>query len=223
MSEIDPFLAFEQQMASSQWSNQQADRARVQAEVLKYGSLGGWTQERLEEGEDIKAISIVPSVLDGDEHNVFFLHRRGIDHESGLPFDVRHVACAHIEEAYAEDDPRLEKMFACETLMEGIISRANGVKIELPLGWVWDMYIRINDNLTGASVNPVQSAMLNILVLEKKQPDHWYANPVGGAHELALLSIILGKEQAELAENAHELSETGIIDFDGEQTVRLAA
>lgn len=219
MAKPDPFFEFEAQF-SKRWVDH--SHVRIQNELLR-GSLSEWIMEQKQAGELIEARWVTPSTKDGSEHNVYFLDRRSVDPLTEEPIHFRHVACGCIEQSYEEGDPELHTMFACETLLDGVLTRAEEVKNELSLADAWEQYVKIDDSLTDVSLNPITAAMLDLLVREKSRHDYWFANPIGGAHELAILSIILGRQPDELVQHAQDLSRDGLIEYDGDQTIKLAA
>jgi uncharacterized membrane protein len=72
-------------------------------------------------------------------------------------------------------------------------------------------------------LDPVDEDMLIHQRTIKRQPKYWEGNQWEGQHQLHLLSVITGYEPNQLAEHAQGLAEAGWIDYDGAQTVRLAA
>jgi hypothetical protein len=72
-------------------------------------------------------------------------------------------------------------------------------------------------------IDPLEAALLYHLGVVRSRPQYWEGNIKGGEHQLHLLSVITGFDPVKLAERASSLSEGGVVEFDGDQTVKLAA
>lgn len=196
------------------------------------GEIAFWRLYREEIfGETNRALSLIPVVQNGESHDVVWLERRRIDPNTGESYSFHHAACKCLTEAEFCGIDGMEAIQECEAWLLGIYQRAADIKyktqkdLEEMLALSTQLKgIRLDDvPLEDPDLDPLDEAILHHLRLVKSRPQYWEGNILGGQHQLPLLSIITGHELPQLTEHVEALAEAGYVDFDGDQTVKLAA
>jgi len=191
-----------------------------------------WRHFRLKRfGESNRALTLLPMTKNGARHDVVWLERSWVDPNSDRAKTVHHAACRCLVESDLNGDDEFEAMQKCSALQAGILYRSLEVNHQLGLdfGQMLAKSAELSDvehegiNFHGMELDPVDEAMLFHLRTIKRQPQYWEGNVWGGEHQLHLLSVVTGFEVGQLAEHALALAENGWVDYDGDQTVRLAA
>ncbi len=182
--------------------------------------LADWARLR---GQDFGE-TIVPRQLhivgkNGKPHTVAWLHRSGMDLNTGEPYDYHHLACDCMPQAEIEGS--MAGMFACESLSTALLGRAQTIRAEFGLPDILPADPTARMWTGGKQI--VVSTMLYILERDRLHPESWMANYMSGRHELSLLSLVLNREVAELAMYAEILQEAGKVEVNNATTVMLAA
>jgi len=182
-------------------------------------------------GEHNRALALIPMVKDGQRHDVAWLERSWVDQTTGESHTVHHAACPCMIECEFSDGDGLAAMGDCEAWRTGILSRAIDInhKNSRDFGQMLSISAPLKDvERSGVpfeelALDPVDEVLLHHLRVVKNQPHYWEGNVRGGEHQLHLLSVITGYPPSQLTEHALSLAEEGWVDFDGDQTIRLAA
>jgi hypothetical protein len=187
-------------------------------------------KERYDESN--RALSIVPLIKSGERHDVAWLERSRRNSDTGETVVMHQAACKCIAKSEFEGDIEMSAMQDCDAWKAGLIQRALQInhQTSLDLGQMYNLAMPLFEATQDGWVppadlglDPVDEAMMVYLKSVSKTPSYWAGNIKGGSHELPLLSVVTGFQFDHLSEHAHSLAKYGWIEFDGEQTVRLAA
>jgi hypothetical protein len=194
------------------------------------GDTDYWRQYREQiYGESNRALTLVPVVKDGQRHDVAWLERTWRDADSGETHTAHHAACRCLADAEFTTEDSIRAMLECEAWQLGVINRAAEIhrRNQNDLSELVPSATPLKEEtLFGVSfegIDPLEAALLYHLGVVRSRPQYWEGNIKGGEHQLHLLSVITGFDPVKLAERASSLSEGGVVEFDGDQTVKLAA
>lgn len=202
-----------------------SNEIKMQAQFF-HGETEAWRRERYANyREVVNVVELLEHTKQGLEHNVAWLERVTIDPDTNERQVFYHAACSCV--AYTEDaeDPDLSPMLQCYGLQGGLLLRAEEERGRNPMSLADMLGISVRMDLSSPleSLDPQDEAILLELRKVKNFPNKWAGNLRGGMHEAPLLSVITGWEESEIIERAHRLKDQGLVAFDGEQTIQLAA
>lgn len=189
------------------------------------GPIAEWADYRTVEFKElIVPVMTFPEQVGGEVHRVSWVFHSGYDAEAETDFSQYHIACDCflMAEIAGETDSVLE----CSVLQKTINRRAAFWREELKLDKVLRACADSEEGRNKITLDRrffATETIMWLLTNDYEHPESWFGNITSGEHSVSLLALVLQESPDSVRMLVEDLAEDGRLEYDGQETVLLAA
>lgn len=189
------------------------------------GPVKEWAEYRTAVfGDIVRDVLTLPEDHDGNTHRVSWVYHAGRDIETDEAYARHHIACDC--SLMAELSGEADSIFECPVLQKTLNRRTGLVRGTLLLDKLIRACIDSEDSRSSITLDRgfIESeTIMWIMRQDNEHPESWMGNITSGEHTVSLIGLIIQKPPDNVRSLVEYLADEGRLEFDGEETLRLAA